>query len=493
MHIGKLFTFVLLLIGFLSWSASNKPNDFDYLKMQNGLESTAQNLVESLTKSRDNLPLLDVVKDFGADNSGLKITTVQIQNAVDSCSKLGVARIYFPKGVYLIGTVILKSGVHIELNKDAKILGSTDVSDYQIIKPTYKNNTDLQVDKSLFYAENVDGISITGKGIIDFQGDSPIYFNTGNNDPRRPFGIRIVSSKNIYLNGLMLWNSAQWMQHYLNCENLLIENLNVFNHAHQNNDGLDIDGCRNVYVRNCRVDSDDDAICLKSNGPSPCENILIENCTASSHCNALKLGTETTGGFKNIIYRNCKVIQSVTGHHFVNGAETSRSAITLIITDGGKMENVWLNNIEAEGCIAPIFVTLGNRSRKHTAGVPVPKIGTINNIKISNFSATAAGPESSSITGLNNDYRISNVTLENIHIEITTPGNSGDRDIDMVKLLREKKPQYPSPHTFGNLASYGFYFRYLDGLKTSNITFDLKCDDPRDAIIVEDCKGVEQK
>ncbi|HZL09764.1 MAG TPA: glycosyl hydrolase family 28 protein [Prolixibacteraceae bacterium] len=492
MYLRKISTFVLLTIGIATLSAKNKPNDFDYLKMEKGLESTAQKLVESLAQSHNNLPLLNVVKDFSADNSGLNITTIQIQNAVDSCSKLGAARVYFPKGVYLIGTIILKSGVHIELDEDAKILGSTVAQDYQVIKPAYKNNTDSQVDKSLFYAENVNDISFTGKGIIDFQGDDPVYFNTGNNDPRRPFGIRIVSSKNIYISGLMLWNSAQWLQHYLDCENLLIENLNVFNHAHQNNDGLDIDGCRNVYVRNCRVDSDDDAICLKSNGPSACENVLIENCTAASHCNALKLGTESTGGFKNIIYRNCKVVQSVTGHHFVNGAETTRSAITLIITDGGKMENVWLNNIEANGCITPIFVTLGNRSRKYTEGVPVPETGTIKNIKISNFSATAAGPQSSSITGLNNDFRISNITLENIHIEIAAPGNSGDRDIDMEKLLREKKPQYPSPHTFGNLSSYGFYFRYLDGLKTSHITFDLKCDDPREAIIIEDCNGVEQ-
>lgn len=63
----------------------------------------------------------------------------------------------------------------------------------------------------------------------------------------------------------MLLNSLQWMQHYLDCENLMIEDINVFNHANQN-----IDGIRNVYVRNSRIDSDDDAIYLKSNGSSSC-------------------------------------------------------------------------------------------------------------------------------------------------------------------------------------------------------------------------------
>jgi hypothetical protein len=288
----------------------------------------------------------------------------------------------------------------------------------------------------------------------------------------------------------MLINSAQWMQHYLDCENVMLEDLNVFNHAHQNNDGIDIDGCRNVYVRNCRVDSDDDGICLKSNGPSSCENVLIENCTTSSHCNALKLGTETTGGFKNILYRNCQVVPSVTGHHFVNGAPTARTAITLIITDGGTMENVWFDRIEAADCITPIFVTLGNRSRKHTADVPKPGIGRIENIMLSKIKATGAGPISSSVTGLDSSHQIKNVILENISLTLTNPGNDKDRQTDMDKVLKRVKPGYPSPDSWGNLPSYGFYFRYIDGLQLKNIELKSEGNDPREAIVSEDCLNV---
>ncbi|MDD4637418.1 MAG: glycosyl hydrolase family 28 protein [Bacteroidales bacterium] len=480
---------ICLLILFIN-SASAQKNTFDHLKLAANLENMSQKLEKSLAVSHNQLPVLDVVKDFGAINNGLTITTKQLQNAIDSCSKIGPARVFFPEGVYLTGTLVLKSGVHIELDKRAKILGSADPKDYLVIMPAYKNNTDRQVDKSLFYAENVDGISFTGKGIIDFQGTNPIYWPTGNNDPRRPFGIRIVSSKNIYVSGLMLMNSAQWLQHYLDCENVMVENITVFNHAHQNNDGIDIDGCRNVYVRNSRIDSDDDAICLKSNGLSACENILIENCTASSHCNALKLGTESTGGYKNIIYRNCKVVQSGTGRHFVNGTETTRTAITLIITDGGVMENIWFDSIESTDCVTPIFVTLGNRNRKHTDSAPKPGIGTINNILISNVTATGAGPISSSVTGLDNEHRISNITLKNIHIELAYPGNAKDRNTDMFKLLKERKPGYPSPDTFGNLSTYGLYLRYIDNLQLYNIQFKLKCTDPRDEMIMEDCDKI---
>lgn len=450
----------------------------------------ARQLEESLSKDRDSLPAFDVAKDFKANKSGLKTTTSQLQDAIDACARQGPGRVVFPKGVYLTGTLILKSGVHLELADGAKILGSTDEKDYLVIKPQYRNRTDLQVNKSLFYAEKADDISITGKGVIDFQGDSPVYLPSRDNDPRRPFGIRLVSCSNVYVNGLMLINSPQWMQHYLDCENVMIENLNVFNHAHRNNDGMDIDGSRNVYVRNCRVDSDDDAICLKSNGPKPCENVLIENCVVSSHCNALKLGTESTGGFKNIMYRQCQVIPSVTGGHHVNGIPSTRTAITLIITDGGTMENVWFDDIEAAGCLTPIFVTLGNRGRKHAKDVPKPEVGRIENLKISNIKATGAGPISSSITGLDMSHMIKNVSLENIDLTLASPGNAKDSEVDMLKVLAKVKKGYPSPHTWGNLPGYGFYFRYIDGLQMKNVNFKLACDDPRESIVSKDCLNV---
>jgi hypothetical protein len=283
------------------------------------------------------------------------------------------------------------------------------------------------------------------------------------------------------------------MQHYLNCDNVMLDNLTVFNHANRNNDGMDIDGSRNVYVRNCKVDSDDDAICLKSNGPSACENVLIENCTAASHCNALKLGTETTGGFKNILYRNCTVIPSATGTHHLYGVESTRTAMTLIITDGGRMENVWFDNIDATGCITPIFVTLGSRSRKYTSSASKPGIGSIKNIRISNVTAAGAGPICSSVTGLDKDHPIDNVTLENINLELTHPGNIADTKVDMAAVLKRYKPAYPSPHAWKtNLPVYGLYACYISGLTLKNVNFELKCQDPRKPLLIEECSNVKK-
>ncbi len=405
--------------------------------LKDTLEIMAQNLERQLVVDRSGFPVYNVVNDLHFDNTGFVLITDKFQHAIDSLTKNGPARFLFPRGAYLTGSIILKSGVHLEFEDGSKIIGSTNPDDYIVIKTAYKNNTDSQVDKSLFYAEKADGISFTGKGVIDFQGDHPQYFYT------------------------------------------------------HNNDGIDIDGCRNVYVRNCRFDSDDDAICLKSNGPSRCENVLIENCIASSHYNALKLGTETTGGFRNIIYRNCKVIPSVTGNHQVNGLEKTQSAITLIITDGGKMENIWFDNIDAENAVTPIFITLGNRSRTHTDDVPKPGVGSIENVRISDFSAKEAGPKTSSATGLNNDFRLKNITLKDIKIELEVPGNEEDRNLDITAYLPTVKGGYPSSHSWKNLPSSAFYFKYIDGLTLKNISVKTKCVDPREAIIKTDCTKVQ--
>lgn len=473
--------------------AAQATGSFQTASLQATLETMATQLETTLASDHSGLPAFDVAVDFGADKSGRTKTTKQLQAAIDACAAKGPGRVVFPPGTYFTGTLILKSGVHLELREGVEILASPDEADYPLISPAYKSYTNRQVNKSLFYAENVDGVSLTGDGRINFQGDHEVYRGSRNNDPRRPFGIRFVSSRNIYVSGLTLRNSPQWMQHYLNCDNVMLDSLTIFNHANQNNDGINIDGSRNVYVRNCKVDTDDDAICLKSSGPSACENVLIENCTVASHCNALKLGTETTGGFKNILYRNCTVIPSATGTRHINGVESTRTAITLIITDGGKMENVWFDNIDATDCITPIFITLGSRNRRHVSSASRPGIGSIKNILISNMTATGAGPICSSVTGLDKDHPIDNVTLENINLEFTHPGNIADTKVDMAAVLKRYKPAYPSPHAWKtNLPVYGLYACYINGLTLKNVNFELKCQDPRKPLLIEECSNVKK-
>ena len=53
----------------------------------------------------------------------------------------------------------------------------------------------------------------------------------------------------------------------------------------------------NLLVEDCDIDSDDDAICFKSDlRDFTVENVVVRNCRLSSNCNAVKFGTSWVGG-----------------------------------------------------------------------------------------------------------------------------------------------------------------------------------------------------
>lgn len=119
-----------------------------------------------------------------------------------------------------------------------------------------------------------------------------------------------------------------------------------------NNDGLDIDGCENVLIENCDLDSGDDAICLKSS-LNPCRNIVVRGCKVSSNTAPLKFGTSSRGGFIDVTVTNCYFYDSPMG------------AIKLQLVDGGRLENVDISRIVMENVGNPIFIRLGNRDNTY--------------------------------------------------------------------------------------------------------------------------------
>ena len=111
--------------------------------------------------------------------------------------------------------------------------------------------------------------------------------------------------------------------------------------SNYNCDGLDPDGCKNVIIRNCHIESHDDAMCLKSASGQANENILIENCKFYSTCNAFKFGTDTQRDFRNIYARNL-LLGSLTesSNNFLKRKDCS-TGITLETVDGGNPEELY--------------------------------------------------------------------------------------------------------------------------------------------------------
>ena len=359
-----------------------------------------------------------LVTDYGAVGDGVTLNTKSIQKAIDQCSSEGGGRVVIGPGRFLTGTLVMKDHVELHVVKEAVLLGSTDPSDYPEMVTAYRFYGDEWVKQSLIFGANLEDIAITGEGVIDGQGEA-FQVTTKVKPDRyrnRPYVIRFTECTGVVVQNITLQNSAMWMQHYLACDKVLIENIKVWNHCNKNNDMIDIDGCRDVVIRGCEGDTDDDALTLKSTSPRACENVAISNCILSSHCNAIKLGTESTGGFKNITITDC-VVKPSSKEEVIYGLPEGISGISLEVVDGGTMDGVIISNVVIDGPEVPLFIRLGNRARPHMEGIGKPGVGALKNIRIEDLVVRNGGKTGCSITGIPG-YPVRNVSLSNISMEL---------------------------------------------------------------------------
>jgi len=443
------------------------------------------------------------ILDFGAKPDGKTLNTLSIQSAIDAAHSNHGGRVVIPSGSFITGSIIMKSGVELHLLKNAVLLGSTDPKQY------IKLNRWI----ALVLGDSQNTMSITGEGVIDGQGrrlalhiDSLFYagqldssmYNFVEMRPShlvRPQLIEFYNCQQITVKNVTLKNAACWVQVYDRCAYITIDSVRTESDAYWNNDGIDIQDCKNVRITNCFVDSADDGICLKSQSRDHlCDSIYIADCTVRSSASALKFGTVSHGGFKNVVIRNIKIY------------DTFRSAIAIECVDGGTLENILIEDIEAINTGNAIFIRLGKRNKMGATGVLRNVL--IRNIKVDvafkrpDYAYEIRGPElpffhntfPSSITGLAG-HPVENVILENIEINYPGRGNDGLANMPLSRLddVPEKEAAYPEFSMFGELPAWGLYVRHMDGLVLKNIKFSMDAPDYRPALVFDDVQNLQIK
>lgn len=447
------------------------------------LRDDLEKMADILTETLKPWPVPDLavsVDDHGAVADGKTLNTAAIQKAIDACSGGGGGTVRFPKGDYVTGTIVLKSGVILEVAEGARLLGSTNLADYpdHVAKRKTVMDTNMGMNQSLIFAEGVERIGLRGPGTIDFRGSQKNFpgKQTVTATPGRPFGIRVIDSKNIVVENITLKDSACWMQNHLNCENLIFDRMTVSNHANHNNDGLDIDGCRRVIVRNCTINSEDDAMCLKGASLKPSEDILIENSTFVSTCNALKIGTDTQGDFRRILARNLKLGGIPRDMHSSKGHQAS-TGITLATVDGGAVEDIVIHDVVITQSRCPIFLRIGERSRL-LPGMPKAPAGPLRRILIEDVTGTGNFRQGSFISGLAK----SNAFVEDVTIRSVDLAMEGGGTAEMTTAPVNDDPwSYPDAHQFSpkGLPAHGFYVRAARRVRFESITFTPDAPDSR--------------
>lgn len=448
------------------------------------LRASLEKMADHLTQTLKPWPVPErtfKVTDYGAVGDGATLNTAPIQKAIDDCSAAGGGVVLVHPGDFVTGTLDLRSGVMLEIAKGARLLGSTDFADYppRVPKNETVMDTWMKLTQSLIYAERCERIGIRGEGVIDGRGSQENF--PGKNGiaamPNRPFLLRVVECRDIIVDGITLKDPASWTQNYLNCDNVILQGVRVSSLKNWNNDAFDIDGCRNVIVRNCSSLSVDDGLCFKGAGLRDMENVLVEDCEFLTPCNPIKFGTDSQGGFRNFVIRNVKIGGSPAPA--LHKSRHAISGISLQSVDGGTLERILITGVRMNETHSPFCLRLGDRGRVKP-GMAHPAPGAIRHIILENIEGGGHQQRGSIISGIPG-AKVQDVVLHNVNLAVAGGGTEADAQRDVPELVNV----YPDAFSFGKtVPAYGFWIRHAERITFDRVTVTLNAPDGRQEYIL---------
>lgn len=349
------------------------------------------------------------VTDFGGVGDGVTLNTEAFAKAFAHLASKGGGKLVVPAGVWLTGPIVLENHTELNLDEDAILVFSADRDLYPVIETIFEGRDTYRC-QPLLSAFGKHDVAVTGKGIIDGQGDpwraikkskiapsdwskkvksggvlssdkktwyptENYKFGAGDADQNiarwaktredfesirdflRPVMVNFKDCSRVLLEGPIFQNSPCWNIHIAICEDLTVNDIAVRCPWYaQNGDGIDIESCKNVIMTNSWIDAGDDAICIKSGKDEdgrkrgiPSENIIVENCTCYHGHGGFVVGSEMSGGVKNVYVKNCRFSGTDVGLRF----KSTRGR-------GGVVENIFIedvvmNDIATEALLFDLF------------------------------------------------------------------------------------------------------------------------------------------
>jgi len=413
------------------------------------------------------------VLDFGARGDGTNNDTVAIQKAIDTCAAQSGSQVLLPSGkTFLTGALTLHSGIDFHLANGAVLKGSANWRDYG--HPG-----------ALLFAKDATNITVSGNGIIDgndravwqqladeeaggdvnkagwwpesFTGDW-WPFDKLPNQPQthggRPMMMIFLGCHQVRLRDFTLRNAPSWTVHPIGCEDVVIDSISIHNAWDvPNNDGIDVDHCRDVRIANCFIESADDCIVIK-NTPNfaaygASAHITVTGCTVSSRSTALKVDEiYTPPGARDIVFADCVVFHSNRG-------------LSIQSLDEGDIDNVLFANITVEtafqpqkwwGAAEPIHISHFPRTAK-------TKLGHVRNIRFSNI--ICQSENGAFLMGWSSSP-LENVALDNVRMEIAKTSNVPGGYYD-------ERPVGVFTNGIFECKLAGIYARDIDGLALNHV------------------------
>lgn len=352
------------------------------------------------------------VRDYGATGKKTQDARPALQKAIDACAAAGGGTVLVPPGEYTSGTLHLRSHVSVQIEAGATLFASPDPDAYEFGKIPSK--------AALFYGEDLKGVSLCGQGTVDGQAeyewreddferafDHKTLMQKLGKSLLRPFPkgfpkrevfphlVWLGRSKDLRITGLQFLHSPSWTLALYGCEHAEVEGLRVRSSLKEGvwADGIDLDGCKDVSISNCTIETGDDCVVFIATdawGPAlPCENVTVSRCRLSSASAGVKFSEGNRAGIRNILVHDTILTNVNRGFVFST-------------TLGGSITDVVLSNLTIH-CNRFDWFWSGDRQPFHfrvtrlsefnqeppKPGEPSP--GSIRNVSIRNIVARAKG------------------------------------------------------------------------------------------------------
>lgn len=355
------------------------------------------------------------------------MNTTEIQRMIDEKYSTGGGVVKIPAGIHSIFTIELKSNISLYLEEGCILKGGIGLENYNEIG-FYHN--ELGEVKSMIYAKNANNVSISGKGIIDFNG-MQYYDKNIKRVPEAIIGkisdrqfeeccldhgerlnqpMIFLQCKNITLDGITLLNAPTWGTTFIESSEIKVSNIFIRYPLNiPNSDGLHFCSCSNVEIVGCDIISGDDCIAITSitNWSKKSQNFTIENCHLQTSSKAISIGYMHSH-VENIFINNVVINDSNRGIVFMQNPYTG-SIKNVIISNCQISTKIvvgdWWGNGEPI-CIMAKDHQLGNRGEFDYSNFDEG----ICNIHLKNISCIGENK----IAILGEEENIKNVTIENV-------------------------------------------------------------------------------
>jgi len=420
---------------------------------------------------------------YGAVSNPAKVCTNEVQAAIDACYANGGGDVIVPQGVFLIGTIHLKSNVHLYLRSGGILRGSANLNDYELAIPEKGYQ---QVHKGMLFTEDAENVSITGEGQIDGNGD--VFFDThtakrldsvttmytrqkskfrhvdtglgdGPIQPNeRPYQMIVFSScSRITVKDVFITRSPFWCMHFADCDAVHISGIRLWNNMlAPNADGIDVTSCTNVIVDGCDIRSGDDALAIVGYNHHfeipgfrhllhPSGNIVISNCNLQSNSSGIRIGFLDQNTVENIRVSNVNITNSSRG-------------IGIFLRDEGSLRNITFTNIFIQTRM-PTGDWWGNGEPIQISAVRGKEnvvLGKIENVQFNNIICKG---DAGMLVYAREDSLIRNISFKNITFELAESkiNEIAGGNIDLRGALGEKNALFARDIP-------GFLAEHVDGL-----------------------------